>query len=104
MNALTKSLRYALKGYAIRVTEIDPGIVSTEFSETRWGKEKAQRFNSGFEPLVANDIAESVTFAVTRPSRVNVAEILIYPTAQVGPSDVYREGNQLTSLFDSLGD
>lgn len=100
VHALTQSLRYDLKGHAIRVTEIDPGIVATEFSKTRWGAEKAEKFNSGFDPLVASDIAESMLFAVTRPARVNVAEILVYPTAQVGPADVYRAGDKLTSLFD----
>jgi len=100
VKALTQSLRYDLKGTPIRVTEVDPGIVQTEFSEVRWNEEAAKKFFSGFQPLIANDIAEAVIFAVTRPARVNVSEIIVYPTAQVGPADVHREGDQITSLFD----
>lgn len=100
VKALTRSLRLDLKGYAIRVAEIDPGLIKTEFSEARWGKERADKFYSGFEPLIAEDLADAVVYCVTRPERVNIAEMLVYPSAQVGPTVVHREGDKTNSLFD----
>ena len=100
VNALTHSLRIDLKGYQLRVSEIDPGMIKTEFSEVRWGKEKAEKFYSGFQPLVAGDIADAVIYCVTRPLHVNVAEMIVYPTAQAAPSIVHREGDKVGGLFD----
>lgn len=100
VKALTQSLRIDLKGYQLRVSEIDPGMIKTEFSEVRWGKEKAEKFYSGFQPLVAADIADSVIYCVTRPLHVNVAEMIVYPTAQAAPAIVHREGDKISGLFD----
>lgn len=100
VKALTKSLRIDLKGHKLKVSEIDPGMVRTEFSEVRWDKKKAKQFYSGMQPLVADDIADAIIYCVTRPQHVNVAEIQIYPMAQVAPSIVYREGDKVAGLFD----
>lgn len=100
VRALTQSLRIDLKGYAVRVSEVDPGIVKTEFSEARWDKERSDKFYSGFQPLAADDIADAVIYCVTRPDHVNVSEIIVYPTAHVSPTLVHRDGDEVKGLFD----
>jgi len=100
VRAISKSLRLDLLGTAIRVSEVDPGAVETEFSEVRWkDKEKAKKFYQDFDPLVAEDIADAVVYCVTRPPRVNIAELVVYPQAQASLTDIYR-GNLPLSLFD----
>jgi len=84
VKALNQSMRFDLQGTAIRVSEIAPGAVETEFSEVRFNdKEKAKKLYEGFEPLAADDIADAVIYCATRPLHVNVEEIVIYPQAQV---------------------
>lgn len=101
VRAISKSLRIDLLGTAIRVSEIDPGAVETEFSEVRWNdKERAKKFYQGFNPLVAEDIADAVMYCLTRPPHVNVAELLVYPQAQASMTDLYREGGSTKSIFD----
>ncbi len=102
VRAITKSLRLDLMGTAIRVSEVDPGAVHTEFSEVRWhDKAKADKFYEGFAPLVGADIADAVAYCATRPPHVNIAEIVVYPQAQASLTDVYREGQQIKSVFDT---
>lgn len=102
VRALTKSLRIDLMGTALRVSEVDPGAVETEFSEVRWNdKEKAKRFYQGFDPLVAEDVAEAVLFCLTRPQHVNIAEMVLCPQAQGDVAQIYRAGEQIKSMFDS---
>ncbi len=91
VRAISKSLRLDLFGTAIRVSEIDPGAVETEFSEVRWNdKDKAKMLYEGFEPLVADDIADTVVYCATRPPHVNVAEIIVFPQAQASIAQIYR--------------
>ena len=93
VRAISKSLRLDLIGTAIRVSEVDPGAVNTEFSEVRWNdKERAAKFYEGFVPLMAEDIADAIIYCATRPPHVNVAEIVIYPQAQASLTDIYRQG------------
>ena len=100
VKALTRSLRIDLKGYHIRVSEVDPGMVKTELSEKRWDKERAEKYYQGFEPLVGDDVADTVIYCVTRPLHVNVSEIMVYPQAHVSPTIVHREGDPITSFYD----
>lgn len=101
VRAITQSLRSDLLGMNIRVSEIDPGATETEFSEVRWNdKQRAKAFYEDFTPLVAADIADAVLYCVTRPPHINIAELIVYPTAQVSPSLVYREGKQAKAMFD----
>ncbi|ARG97527.1 SDR family oxidoreductase [Legionella micdadei] len=96
VRALTKSMRMDLLGSPIRVTEIAPGAVETEFSEVRWNdKEKAKAFYEDFNPLYAEDIADAVYFCATRPLHVDIAEMTIMPTAQASASCIYRTGKKL---------
>lgn len=93
VKALTQSMRLDLMGTAIRVSEVDPGAVETEFSEVRWkDKEKAKKFYQGFQPLVAEDIADAVIYCATRPPHVNVSELIVFPQAQASLTDLYRQG------------
>jgi hypothetical protein len=92
VRAITQSLRIDLSGTAIRVSEVDPGAVETEFSEVRWkDKERADSFYKDFSPLVADDIADAVVYCLTRPSHVNVAELVVYPQAQASLRDLFRQ-------------
>jgi NADP-dependent 3-hydroxy acid dehydrogenase YdfG len=92
VRAISQSLRIDLSGYAIRVSEIAPGAVNTEFSTVRWNdKERADTFYKDFQPLLANDVAEAVLFCVTRPAHVNVSEIVIYPTDQANATTISRK-------------
>ncbi|HSW86426.1 MAG TPA: SDR family NAD(P)-dependent oxidoreductase, partial [Rhabdochlamydiaceae bacterium] len=91
VRAISQSLRLDVIGTAIRVSEIDPGAVHTEFSEIRWNdKERANKFYEGFTPLTADDIADAVIYCATRPLHVNVAEIIIFPQAQASLTEIYR--------------
>ncbi len=91
VRAISKSLRADLLGTAIRVSEIDPGAVETEFSEVRLNdKKKAKEVYTGFQPLVAKDIAEVVAFCATRPPHVNISEIIVYPQAQASITQIHR--------------
>jgi 3-hydroxy acid dehydrogenase/malonic semialdehyde reductase len=101
VRAINKSLRLDLIGTAIRVSEIDPGAVQTEFSEVRWNdKEKAKKLYEGFTPLGAEDIADAVIYCATRPMHVNVAELVVFPQAQASLTDIYRAGQPIKDVFN----
>ncbi len=91
VRAINQSLRLDLLGMNIRVSEVAPGAVETEFSEVRWNdKEKARAFYSDFTPLVAEDIADVVVYCATRKPHVNVSEIVVTPIAQASVSHIHR--------------
>ncbi len=91
--AISKAMRIELLPYGIKVTSIAPGAVETEFSLVRFhgDQEKADLVYKGFAPLEAKDIAETILFVVTRPSHVNIDDILIMPTSQGSARDIYRK-------------
>ncbi len=92
VRALSEGLRMDLLGKKIRVTNVEPGMVETEFSEVRLkDKEKAQKVYKGMTPLSAEDIAETVSWVLLRPPHVNIAEIVVYPTDQASVTMVHRE-------------
>lgn len=84
VDALTTGMRMDLNPYSIKVGAVNPGAVETEFSNVRFkgNSEKADAVYNGFQPLVAEDIAETLYFVVTRPPHVNIADLTITPTAQ----------------------
>lgn len=92
VDALTKGMRIDLLDKGIKVTAIHPGMVETEFSEVRFkgDKERAKSVYHNLEPLVADDIAEAVWFAASRPKHVNINDMLIMPTAQANATTVVR--------------
>jgi hypothetical protein len=91
--ALLRALRLELLGAPLRITEIAPGMVETEFSLVRFGgdEEAASRVYKGIEPLSAEDVAECVRWAVSRPHHVNVDEIVVRPRAQASAAEVHRD-------------
>jgi len=93
VHALTETLRLELLGKPIRVTEIAPGLVETEFSVVRFGGdiERAKKPYEGMTPLTANDIADAITWAVTRPSHVNIDTMIIRPLDQATATLVHRK-------------
>ncbi len=91
VESLTKAMRIDMLPYGIKVTSVAPGAVNTEFSLVRLGDQTAaDKVYEGFNPLLAQDIADAVEFAVTRPSHVNINELLIMPTAQANSSHLHR--------------
>lgn len=101
VRAISKSLRLDLLGTKIRVSDIAPGAVNTEFSTVRWkDKEKADKFYEEFTPLVANDVAEAIVFCATRPPHVSIAELVIYPTDQASVNHYYRPGKAIKGMID----
>ena len=93
VTALSKGLRMDLLPYGIKVTNISPGLAETEFSMVRFkgDEEKAKNIYAGFEPLKAEDIADVVFFAASRPAHVNLEEITILPTAQSDANTVLKK-------------
>ena len=92
VRALGDGLRLDLVGTGVRVISIDPGLVETEFSEVRFrgDHERARAVYRGYEPLAAEDVADVILFAVTRPHRVCLAQVLLLPTAQASATSVHR--------------
>jgi NADP-dependent 3-hydroxy acid dehydrogenase YdfG len=91
--ALTKTLRVELLGKPIRVTEINPGLVGgTEFSVVRFGgdMERVRQVYGGLTPLTADDVADCILWAVTRPTHVNVDEIVVRPRDQASAVNFHR--------------
>lgn len=84
VDALNKGMRIDLLPHGIKVTAINPGMVETEFSLVRFkgDEERASNVYKGLEPLIAQDIADAIWFAVSRPAHVNINDLLIMPTAQ----------------------
>jgi NADP-dependent 3-hydroxy acid dehydrogenase YdfG len=86
-------MRIDLISYGIKVTNIAPGAAETEFSLVRFKGDQstADSVYEGYDALQAEDIAESVLFAVTRPAHVNISDITIMPTAQASASIVHKD-------------
>ena len=93
VEAITKGMRIDLLPYGIKVTSISPGAVETEFSIVRFSgdRDRAKSVYNGYTPLKAQDIAEAIYFAASRPAHVNINDLLIMPTAQANSVHFNRE-------------
>ncbi|MGI0105004.1 SDR family NAD(P)-dependent oxidoreductase [Salinimicrobium sp. TIG7-5_MAKvit] len=93
VDAINQGMRIDLNGKGIRVGAINPGLVETNFSEVRFkgDSERAKSVYTGFNALKPEDIAEIVAFVVTRPPHVNIADLLVLPTAQATSTIVHKE-------------
>lgn len=90
--ALSEAMRVDLLKHHIRVSEIKPGLVETEFSLVRFkgDAEQADKVYDGYEPLRPEDVADLAHFIVTRPPHVNLADTLILPAAQASSTQVRK--------------
>jgi len=90
--AVTSALRRELLGQPVRVTEVDPGLVETEFSLVRFDGDQARAaaVYAGVDALTADDIADCIAWAATRPSHVNIDQIVVKPRDQATATEVFR--------------
>lgn len=93
VDAINQGMRMDLNPFGIRVGAVHPGMVSTEFSNVRFkgDAERAANVYKGFEPLQPEDVADVIHFVVSRPYHVNIADLIIMPTAQASSTIVNRE-------------
>jgi len=93
VKALSQSTRYDVLDRGIKVTSVDPGMVETEFSQVRFrgDKKRAKKVYTGIEPLTAKDVAETVLFCSTRPTNVNINQVILTPLAQASSTQVVRK-------------
>ena len=92
VDALTQGMRLDLNPFNIKVTGIHPGLVETEFSVVRFkgDMQRADNVYKGYQPLIAEDIADVIWFVISRPSHVVVADLLVLPTAQASATVVNK--------------
>jgi 3-hydroxy acid dehydrogenase/malonic semialdehyde reductase len=92
VDALNQGMRIDLLKHGIKVTAVHPGAVETEFSEVRFkgDTDRAKKVYEGFDPLVADDIAETIWFVASRPKHVNINDIVVMPTAQASATNIFR--------------
>jgi NADP-dependent 3-hydroxy acid dehydrogenase YdfG len=93
VDALSKSMMMDLHIHNVKVSQICPGAVETEFSRVRFkgDNEKASNVYKGFEPLTAEDIAEVIRYMVMAPSHVNISDVVVMPLAQASPSIIHKK-------------
>lgn len=93
VDAINNGMRLDLLGTGVKVSQVCPGLVETEFSLVRFKGDsgRADTVYQGYDPLTAEDIAELIQFIVTRPAHVNIADTLILPTAQVASTMVHKK-------------
>lgn len=94
VTAFTTAARHDLVGTPIRVTCISPGFSETEFSLVRYNQDavKAASVYADLVSLNADDIADQIVYAATRPAHVQIADIICWPTNQAGPTNIARVG------------
>lgn len=92
VKSLSEGLKIDLLGTPVRVTNVEPGLVETEFSDVRFrgDRDRALSVYQGMTPLTPEDIADTILFAITRPTHVNISEIFLMPTDQSSVSLVHR--------------
>lgn len=95
VKVLTEGLKIDLLGTPVRVTNIEPGLVETEFSDVRFrgDRTKAKTVYSGMTALTPDDIADAILYAATRPAHVNVSELYLIPTDQSSGTLIHRENS-----------
>lgn len=93
VDAINNGMRIDLNKYGIKVSQISPGLVNTEFSMVRFkgDQQKADNVYKGMEPLTGHDVADLILFIVTRPAHVNISDTIIFPTAQASSTTVHRD-------------
>lgn len=92
VDVISEGMRIELTEFGIKVTNIQPGAVETDFSKVRFkgDDEKAAKVYEGYDALTAEDIADAIAYCINVPDRVSIAELSIYPKAQAEPRTIYR--------------
>ena len=93
VDVISEGMRLELTEFGIKVTNVQPGAVETDFSKIRFkgDEERAATVYAGYEPLIAEDIADAISYCLNAPDRVSIAEICIYPKAQAEPRTIFRK-------------
>ena len=93
VNAISKAMRIDLNKTGIKVSEINPGLVETDFSNVRFkgDNNRAEKVYQGYKALQAEDIADIIEFVINRPDHVNIADILVLPQAQASSSIINKK-------------
>lgn len=93
VDVISEGMRLELTEFGIRVTNIQPGAVETDFSMVRFkgDSEKAANVYAGYEPLKAEDIADAIAYCINAPKHVTISDMTIYPSAQSEPRTIYRK-------------
>jgi NADP-dependent 3-hydroxy acid dehydrogenase YdfG len=93
VEAISEGMRLDLTQHGIKITNIAPGAVETNFSKVRFkgDEEKAKKVYEGFIPLQPQDIADAIVYAVNAPKHVTIADIVLYASAQAAPTTIYRK-------------
>ena len=93
VDIISEGMRLELTEFGIKVTNIQPGAVETDFSKVRFkgDEERAKTVYAGYEALKAEDIADAISYCVNAPERVSIAELCIYPKAQAEPRMIFRK-------------
>ena len=93
VKAISQSLRLDLNKHNIKVSEINPGLVETSFSDVRFkgDKSKAKNVYKGYKALQADDIAEIISFVISRPKHVNIADLLVLPSDQASSTQINKK-------------
>jgi len=103
VRAITEGFRMDLKGTGVRVTNIEPGMVNTEFSLVRLGnQQKADAVYADMLPLSPKDVANSILWCLNQPAHVNIQELVIYPTDQASVGQVVRGEKSIKNLKTML--
>ena len=93
VDVISEGMRLELTEFGIKVTNVQPGAVETDFSKVRFkgDEQRAATVYAGYEPLIAEDIADVISYCVNAPDRVSIADICIYPKAQAEPRTIFRK-------------
>ena len=93
VDVISEGMRLELTEFGVKVTNLQPGAVATDFSEIRFkgDKERAATVYAGYEALKAEDIADAIFYCINAPKHVTISDLTIYPSAQSEPRTIYRK-------------
>ena len=93
VEAISEGMRLDLTQHGIKITNVAPGAVETEFSEVRFkgDKERARKVYEGYEPLLPEDVADMIFYIINAPSRVTIADVTLYAKSQSAPTIIYKK-------------
>ena len=93
VEAISEGMRLDLTQHGIKISNVAPGAVATEFSEVRFkgDKERAMKVYEGYEPLLPEDVADMIFYIINAPSRVTIADVTLYAKSQSAPTIIYKK-------------